>query len=203
MLALVALLFSPAHADDVVVVVEDAPAQEEAECKEEKSPRISNAKGLHVGLTTEFLPLAPAQHLHGRLIGKKDAYVGIEGRFDPLGTWGGRASAGFDVFGAGNLDLTLGLFAGTAGDWEDRSYVRPIAGTEVAIGGHFEKLSVRYRWLAGLGGGPLDSFLSEQELRVGYRVVKPVHVHGSWTILDPAGPRGMRGGVGLGIEVQL
>ncbi|TNE91165.1 MAG: hypothetical protein EP330_05840 [Deltaproteobacteria bacterium] len=178
-------------------------AEESRRKDREDKDGYSSARGLHAGLATQFMPQAPAQFVYGQLVGKKDAFFNGEARLDPRGFWVGRVGAGLDLLGAGKLDLTVGLFLGTAGEYAEGGYVRPIAGTQVAFGGHWEKLSMRYRWLAGLGGGPLDSLLSEQELRVGYKVIEPLHVVGSWTLVDPRGAEGARGGVGLGVEVRL
>jgi hypothetical protein len=47
----------------------------------------------------------------------------------------GRAGAGFDVFGRGKFDLTLGLWIGAAGEWDEQHdmavlYATPTIGTE-------------------------------------------------------------------------
>lgn len=157
----------------------------------------------------QFLPDAPAHQLYGRLFAENDAYLGAEIRYMPASDvlWSGRLGAGLDLFGEGDWDLTLGLWLGSAGEW-DRSqeravlYNAPIAGTEVAIGVDGEHLYGRYRWLAGIGGGPIDELLTEQELTVGYKVLPRFHVFGQYLILSP-GEYDNRSGVGLGMRAVL
>lgn len=158
---------------------------------------------------TQFLPDLPGHHISGRLLSDKDVYVGGELRYMPASDvlWTGRLGAGFDLFGESDFDLQLGLFVGTAGEWDrDRErallYAAPIAGTEVGLGYEGRKLFGRYRWLAGLGGGPIDELMTENEITVGYKVVKELHVYGQYLILSP-GELDNQAGVGLGVRAQF
>ncbi len=159
---------------------------------------------LWFGYGMQFTPDAPAHHLSGRLVGENDSYVGGEIRYMPESDvlWTGRAGAGLDLFGSGDWDLTLGLWIGTAGEWDrtdERAvlYASPMAGTEVALGVEGDHLFARYRWLAGIGSGPIDELLTEQELTIGYKVLPELHLYGQYFILSP-GELDNRSGVGLG-----
>ena len=162
---------------------------------------------LWLGYGMQFTPEAPAHHLAGRLIGKNDAYIGGEIRYMPLSDvlWSGRVGAGLDVFGRGNWDLTLGLWIGSAGEWdrnEERAilYAAPMAGTEIGLGVQGDHLFAKYRWVAGIGSGPIDDLLTEQELTIGYKVLPELHLYGQYFVLSP-GERDNRSGLGLGGRV--
>ncbi len=172
--------------------------------------QVEDDKGeLRLRYGMQFLPDAPAHHLFGRLVSERDAYLGAEVRYMPLSDlfWTGRVGAGLDVFGAGKWDLNLGLWIGGAGEWNrDDEGLRlqhaPIAGTEVGIGVEGTRLFTRFRWLAGIGGGPIDDLLTENELLVGYKIVDFLHVFGQLLVLNP-GDAERRQGVGLGARMVL
>ena len=75
----------------------------------------------------QFLPEVPGHELSARLVGEHDAYLMGELRYTPgsdvVGV--GRLSAGLDVFGRSDFDLTLGLFIGTAGEWDPPESTAP------------------------------------------------------------------------------
>lgn len=165
-----------------------------------RSPQLRARYAMH------FLPEAPAHYIGVRHTGEKDAYLNGEVRYMPASDllWTGRAGAGVDVFGGGNWDLTLGLFIGTNGEWEraDESrvlYAAPMGGTEIGLGFEGDRIFAKYRWLAGLGSGPLDDALTENELTVGYKVTRSVHAFGQWIRVNP-GEAEKSGGIGLGVQ---
>jgi len=163
-------------------------------------------EGLQLQYGMLFLPDAPAHPLVGKLVGEEDAYVSADLRYMPANDllWTGRLGAGFDVLGGGGWDLTLGLFAGSAGEWDRNDerailYSRPMGGTEIGLGVEGRRLFARYRWLAGLGTGPVDELLTENEFTVGYKVVDELSVYGQWLRVNP-GEADKQGGIGLGVR---
>ncbi|HHO51618.1 MAG TPA: hypothetical protein ENK18_12270 [Deltaproteobacteria bacterium] len=194
------------HEVHVEIGVDDADASPRASVVSGGDHRESDLV-LQYGM--QFLPSAPAHQLYGRLFAENDSYFGAEIRYMPASDllWSGRIGAGLDLFGEGGWDLSLGLWLGSAGAWERSQerpvlYNAPIAGTEVALGIDGENIYARYRWLAGLGGGPIDDLLTEQELTVGYKVLPQLHVFGQYLILSP-GKYHNRSGVGLGVRAVL
>jgi hypothetical protein len=184
---------------------EDPPMAEVAD--DEEGSKSGDSLQLQYG--TQFLPDLPGHHLSARLLGEKDVYVGGELRYTPSSDlmWTARLGAGLDVFGRSEWDLQLGLFVGTAGEWDrdiDRAvlYAAPIAGTEIAFGYEGRKLYGRYRLLAGLGGGPVDELLTENEITVGYKIVDELHLYGQYLILSP-GELDNQGGVGIGVRAEF
>lgn len=214
-------LLALAHADDIdididveasapttVVVVGDAPTPDDP-CDPHQGRDHNGRAALLVGYGMQFLPDAPAHHVRARHVAASDAYLQGEVRYLPASDllWTGRASAGLDVLGGGNWDLTLGLFLGSAGTWDrDRDaailYAMPIGGTEIGVGIQGQRLSFRYRWLAGFGVGPLDDLLTENELTLGYQVTDSLQVYGQYLNLDP-GEAQRSSGVGIGLQARL
>jgi hypothetical protein len=157
----------------------------------------------------QFLRQMPGHNLAGRFVSERDAYLSGELRYMPASDllWVGRLGAGFDVFGRSDWDLTLGAFVGTAGEWDrqiDRAvlYAAPVAGFELGAGYEGHRLFGRYRLLAGLGGGPIDKALTENELSLGYKITRLIHAYGQYVILDP-GEEEHSSGVGIGFRVAL
>lgn len=157
----------------------------------------------------QFLPTTPGHQASLRLVGEHDGYVGGELRYTPGSDFVGvgRAGAGFDLAGGGPFDFTLGLWVGGAGQWERsaeaaRLWGSPILGTEVGLGLEGHRLFAKYRWLGGIGGGPMDELLTENELTFGYKVTKAVHLTGQYLVLSP-GHLDNQSGVGLGLRVAL
>ncbi len=81
----------------------------DAEANEEPEAHIQLQAG------SFFAADSPEFAVSLRAIGKKDAYIGVEGRFDGTGDWTGRVGAGIDVLGKSNFDLKVGLFMGGIG----------------------------------------------------------------------------------------
>lgn len=156
---------------------------------------------IHAEATSQLLPRTVALDLRGRVDGERDAYLSGIVRVDPTGAWVGRAGIGFDVFGRGDgLDLKLGLFLGGVGDFADPAmYGRPAAGAEVLLGVRFGRVFGSFRHVDGFAG-PLEDRLTEDELRLGFRITDHVRVHGQYLVYDP-GATDPRGGAGIGAEV--
>lgn len=146
-----------------------------------------------------FVPDATLHTLSARLVAEKDAYVGVETRLAGNGRLVGRAGAGFDVFGGGDLDLKLGLWLGSLGTWDELAlHTTPTIGTEVAFGVTWDRLYAQHRWIVGMGRSPADRVLSEGETLVGFRVVDEFRLYGTWTNFDPQGCCD-RNAVGVGL----
>jgi hypothetical protein len=229
MLALALLLVAPAQAGDIVVITHNPHSRDLTEyddcdhddpCDHDEDDEDDDWDGPDVAVVSSserapqlraryamhFLPEAPAHYIGLRHTGEKDAYLNAELRYLPASDllWTGRAGAGVDVLGGGNWDLTLGLFIGSNGEWERSDearilYAAPMGGTEIGFGIEGERLFAKYRWLAGLGSGPLDEALTENELTLGYKVTDSLHVFGQWIRVNP-GEAEKHGGIGLGAQ---
>jgi hypothetical protein len=155
----------------------------------------------HVEATSQIMPETVALDLRGRVDGEKDAYISTIARIDPTGTWIGRAGIGVDLFGGKDgIDLKLGLFLGGTGDLTESSMIgRPTAGAEILFGVGIGRV---YGWFRHTDGfaGPLEDRLTEDELRLGFRIIDTVRVHGQYLIYNP-GDQVLRGGAGIGVEV--
>ena len=114
------------------------------------------------------------------------AFLSMEGRGAAEGAWIGRATGGLDLFGGSDrVDLTVGLFLGTTGDWGDPSIqMAGTAGAELGLGLHVGPLHARYRHADGFRG-PLEDRLTENELRLGYRMFDTVEVFGQYMRFNP------------------
>lgn len=141
----------------------------------------------------QFIGRTPSHQFMLRRYTKNDAYFGAELRYLPGNDailWSGRAGAGIDVLGGGRFDLQLGLFVGSAGEWFYRAerpliYHSPIFGTEVRFAYDGRYVFTSYRWLGGIGTGPLQRFLSEREFILGYKVTPRLQVFGQSVRIDP------------------
>jgi hypothetical protein len=154
-----------------VLVPATPPEPEEEDEGEEDEDEADEDDGRPQVLLAQYgmqlLPDAPGHQLSLRLVGEHDAYVGGELRYTPGSDVAGvgRVGAGLDLAGGGGFDLTLGLFVGGAGEWESdldatRLWGTPILGTELGLGLEGRRLFAKYRWLGGIGGGPLDELLT-------------------------------------------
>lgn len=151
--------------------------------------------------TSQLLPSTVALDLRGRADGEHDGYVSANARIDPTGAWIGRAGIGVDVFGGGDgVDLKLGLFLGGVGDvTAPAMYGRPAAGAEVLFGLKIGRVYGSYRHVDGFAG-PLEDRLTEDELRLGFRLTDDLRLHGQYLVYDP-GAVDPQGGAGVGVEV--
>ena len=175
--------------------------QDEAVCESDAPARGAT----HLRFTETFLPTTVAHDLRLRTEGERDAYFSAELRYAPTQEWVGRLGAGFDVFGQGPLDLTLGVFLGAGGTWDEeraRLASGPAAGTAVGIGYTGDRLFGRYRWLAGLDGGSARALLTENELTVGYRFSDALSAFGQYVVLTPRADR-PTSGVGIGAQLTF
>ncbi|MEL6344038.1 MAG: hypothetical protein AAFV53_13040 [Myxococcota bacterium] len=131
------------------------------------------------------------------------AFLSLDGRGAAEGNWIGRATAGFDLFGdSDTIDLTLGLFLGTTGDWGAPSVqMAGTAGFEVGVGANIGPLRARYRHADGFRG-PLESRLTEDEFRVGYRIFGTVEPFGQYIRFNP-GDEEVVSGYGAGVKIAF
>lgn len=151
-----------------------------------------------------YLQATPTGELASGLGARLDsggAFLSLEGRAQPEGLWIGRATGGVDLFGSSDrIDLTLGLFLGTTGSTLDPSIeTAGTAGFEFGLGGNFGPLRARYRHANGFKG-PLESHLSENEFRLGYRVLGNVELFGQHVRFNP-GEQETIYGYGAGLKV--
>jgi hypothetical protein len=157
----------------------------------------------HLEGTSQIMPDTVALDVRGRVDGEHDGYLSANARIDPTGVWVGRTGIGFDVFGGRDgVDLKLGLFLGGTGDLSERSMLgRPAAGAELRFG---VKIGRVYGWYQHVDGfaGPLEDRLTEDELRLGFRLTDKVRVHGQYLIYNPGDGIG-HGGAGIGAELVL
>jgi hypothetical protein len=161
--------------------------------------------GAQTHLSAAWLPAGVG--LAARAVGEKDAWLGVEGRFAPDGRWLARGSLGFDVFGGSPIDLRLGLFAaglGTVEDFGSRQVGMsgPAFGTDLALGGSFNRLYGHIRWLTGFEASGDAGWLNETEYLVGFRVAGEVRVFGEYlSVRDDVCCR--RDGFGVGLDVAF
>lgn len=155
----------------------------------------------HIEASSQIMPETVAFDLGARVEGEHDGYILADARIDPTGCWIGRAGIGIDVFGGREgVDLKLGLFLGGTGDIGARAmYGRPTAGGEVRVGVGIGRVYGWYQHVDGFAG-PLEDRLTEDQLRVGFRITDMVRVHGQYLVYNP-GDRKVRGGAGIGAEV--
>ena len=144
----------------------------------------------------------------GLSVESRHTFLALEGRGATDGVWAGRATAGLDVFGGDNLDLTLGWFLG---GWGDASmHGIPTGGFELGLGVAFGDLGLRYRHIRGgadLGGsctcdrGELCTF-HENDWRVSYQVLRDMALFAQITNLNPQVDEDHRQ-TGVGVGAQL
>jgi len=130
-------------------------------------------------------------------------FLSMEGRGAADGNWIGRATGGIDLFGGSDrLDLTLGVFLGTVGNWGDPSIsMAGTAGFAFGLGTNIGPLRARYRHADGFRG-PLESRLTENEVRVGYRMFDTVEVFGQYIRFNP-GEEVFVEGYGAGLKLAF
>ncbi|MFT4627719.1 MAG: hypothetical protein ACI8PZ_006406 [Myxococcota bacterium] len=173
-------------------------------CDAQPEPTGDN-DDVHVRFTETFLRDTVAHDLRVQSEGPRDAYFSAELRYSPVNEWVGRVGAGFDVFGGGPLDLTLGLFLGGGGTWDDnqaRLSAGPVAGAAVGVGYTGTHMFAGYRWLAGLHPSDERGVLSENELTAGYRFGDSLAVFGQYVVLSPRADR-PRTGIGIGARLTF
>jgi len=129
------------------------------------------------------------------------AFLSLEGRGETEGFWIGRATGGIDLFGnSERLDVTLGVFLGTTGSTTYPTIeTAGTAGFEVGLGANMGNLRARYRHANGFSG-PLESHLTEDEFRVGYRAFNTVELFGQYVRFNP-GEYDPIDGYGVGVKV--
>lgn len=171
-----------------------------AESATEAVPRRGTPE-FHVEVTSQIMPHTVAVDARGRMDGEKDAYVTTVSRIEPTGAWIGRVGIGLDVFGGREgVDLKVGLFLGGAGDLANAPmYGRPTAGAELQFGRGIGRVYGWYRHADG-SAGLIEDRLTEDELRLGFRITDAVRVHAQYLIYNP-GDAILLGGAGVGGEV--
>jgi hypothetical protein len=191
------------NGDDSVVTTAPAPAVDVDDVPKDRWDRDPR---FYLGTTFTAIGGGIAQSGYGRLESKSDAYLEVYGRMQPCGCWTGRAGVGVDVFGDGAFDLDLGLFMGVAGSTEilpRREVVRSAgteAGTQISVGIDGRHLIARYTWLAGIGGGPIDGLLTENQLVLGAKIFPALDVYGEADWMNP-GREPSTAGLGLGARL--
>ena len=142
-----------------------------------------------------------AAGLGAGLHGGGGAFLNGEMRGSGDGLWIGRATAGLDLLGGcDDIDVTLGLFLGSTGYWNQVALGSTgTGGLELGIGGRIGDLHARYRHADGFRG-PLEARLTENEWRLGYTVADTVELFGQYVLFNP-GDDVRRGGFGAGATV--
>ncbi len=156
------------------------------------------AENLDVRILGEATAMPHSTYLGGsvRLSGKRDGWLGLEGRVAGERRTMGRIAAGFDVLGSGDWDLRVGLFMGHVGAWQTRDYRYLSVGTDLGLGVTKGRVGGEYRFLGGKR--PRAAGLrTEHDISVSYRVVDDLRVHGHWLAMTDE-PGEVRSGVGLG-----
>lgn len=113
-----------------------------------------------------------------RLLGRRDAYLEVDGRAGPAGDWLGRAGVGVDLLGGARWHAQVGGFLGGRGQ---STFLSPqlIAGPQVTFG--FDNHRVYARWSAMVASGVTgqhSGVYGERNLLVGFRVVDELRVYG-------------------------
>jgi len=156
----------------------------------------------HLEGSAELLPANVALDARFRVEGKHDGYMLGAVRVDPTGAWIGRAGVGIDLLGGAEwLDVKVGLFLGGVGDVSTSQVSmigRPAAGFEGQIGSRIGRVYGYYRHMDGFAG-PLEDRLTEDELRVGFRITDDWRIHGQYVIMNP-GTDTWNHASGLGVE---
>ena len=112
--------------------------------------------------------------------------------------WIGKGTVGVDIFPRSKFDLTVGLFAGTVGQYVLPAWdFRPLAGCELGLGTRLGPISARYRHAEAFGGE-----IAQDELRATYHLGKAIAVFGQATYLDPRDDmESTAGGVGAMLTI--
>lgn len=164
-----------------------------------------NPLEIHVRGAAQYLPGSIATNVGVEGVARRDAYLEGDVRMATDGTWRGRASAGFDVFGGGKFDLKLGAFIGARGCFNPETMdevtlaTQPTFGGQLTVGGNYDRIYGRYRLSLGLGAGETAEFLTENEVTLGFRVVDELRVYGQYVALSSR-TFDRLGGVGAGVE---
>ncbi len=144
------------------------------------------------------LPHTTAWGLSARVSGRRDSWLGVEGRWTDDGRWTSRASTGFDLLGRSKWDLRAGLFIGNVGVWQSEQERTLMIGTELAAGVTLGRVYGEVRFLGGKR--PNEAGVrTETTVAVGYRLVEELRIEGHWLGLNAGGGE-RSGGVGLGMS---
>jgi len=143
-------------------------------------------------------PGASSWGLSTRASGKRDGWLGLEGRWTGDGRWNGRISTGFDVLGQSPFDVRLGLFMGHVGAWESRDYRYLAIGTDVAVGATVGRLGGEYRFVGGKRPNA-PGLRTEHDISLSFRILKELRAHGHWLAMTDQ-PGEVSSGVGLGVS---
>lgn len=141
-----------------------------------------------------FAAGAPTLAAGARVVGDKDAWIGVEGRVGRDAGWIGRADAGVDLLGRSPLDLQVGAYVGGTGGGLALNPGLSVGG-ELAAGVTVWRLDARYRLVRGLNLSRLSDdvsqrhfsgFDAEDEVTVGVRLVDTLRVYGQYLRAVPA-----------------
>lgn len=202
----VAILVVTDPRDEAEAVDEDAAEPEQADedhhwHDEHDRPRPEHQKA-YIALRGDRIPLGHRGATWGATLrgnGRKDGWIGLEGRWAQDGAWMGRFGAGLDVFGKSAFDLGLGLVAGHLGDWQTPENQRFSVGTEVVVGFNPGRFLLEHRHLGGQrpGGG----IRTEGHTRLGFRPWEAVELALDWATIDPGRSREHGFGFSLGLRL--
>ncbi len=129
--------------------------------------------------------------------GKRDGWVGAEGRWTHDGRWMGRFGLGFDVLGKSPFDVRLGLVGGHIGDWQTPDHRSFSIGTEIGFGWHPGRFILDYRTIGGKrpeGRG----IRTENHTVIGFRPLERLELYADFVAIDPGGESDIGMGVGAG-----
>ena len=165
---------------------------------------MARAEGVSAEALLQAVPDGRVAPGLGVRVGDGGLFAAAEARGYGSEAWLGRGTVGVDLLGGETLDLTLGLFAGfagnTAGPWLRTSTTDPTWGFELGLGAHIGPARLRYRHLDGLRG-PLEDRLSENEFRVGAGFIGGTELFGQLVNFNPGEEVHVYGaGVAVGLD---
>ncbi len=134
-----------------------------------------------------------------RLLGRRDAFLEVDGRLAPDAGWLGRVGVGIDVLGGARWHLQPGAFLGGRGRG---AFLDPelIAGPQLGWGFDNHRVYARWTGLVATGTGGQGGLYGERSFLLGFRVVDEVRVYGRLTSFGrPFGERESYAGFGLSV----
>jgi hypothetical protein len=133
---------------------------------------------------------------NARLLGRRDAFLEVDGRLGPDGGWLGRAGIGVDVLGGGRWHLQPGVYLGGAGRG---AFLSPAIFAGPQLGWGFDNTRVYARASGFLAPTP-QGLYGERSFTLGFRVVDEWRVYGRLSTLGTyRGERESYAGFGVGL----